>query len=157
MSQFEQRRTQVASQHRSLLAARLVREDRHLPGEASTSRTCTAVTFPPFFLSSAINSCPHTVSILLFLPLQMDTKSNTQPNSFTRYYVIARIMYLSPEDLTQAACHFAQRQLQKKYFVAALLHAARCCFAQTRAVTKVCLSLLLCTVRTKHSAAGRIF
>lgn len=110
-----------------------------------------------FFLSSAINSCHHTVLILLFLPLQMDTKSNTQTNSFMRYCAIARITYLSPKDSTQAACHVAQRQLQNRYFMAALLYSARCFFVQTGAVTNTCLGLLLCILRTKHSAPGRIF
>lgn len=49
MSQFERRRTQVSSQHRSLLAVRLVCEDSHLPGKASTPPSCTTIRFPNSF------------------------------------------------------------------------------------------------------------
>lgn len=155
-SQFERRRTQVASQHRRFLAVRWVRAWGQSPPRQSF---CSLLPYHNqvslLLLKSTIKSCHHAVSILLFLPLQMDAKSDAQTNSCMWLCPTTRITSLS-KDSRQAAWHFAQQQLQNRQFMAALLHAARC-FVQTGTLTNVCLALLLFILRTRHSASGRIF
>lgn len=154
-SQFERRRTQVASQHRGFLAVRQGTWGQSPPWQSFRSLFPYHNQVSLLLLRSTIRFCHHMVSILLFLPLQMDAKSNTQTNSCMWSCPTARITSLS-KDSMQAAWHFAQQQLQNRQFMAALLHAARC-FVQTGTLTNMCLALLLFILRTRHSASGRIF
>lgn len=102
---FEWRRTQVTIQHRSFWQS-----DSYVgtvPGKASTPPPCTTIRFPDLF------------SVQLLIPVMAWsrfcfsshckwTQKATHRAVLSWDTAMARIKCLSPEDLTRAACHFAQ-------------------------------------------------